>query len=146
MKIQALGFIMVAGLISLSASADDLWLTNFEQAKKAATEQKRQILVNFSGSDWCGWCKKLDSEVFATPEFKEYAKSTLVLFQADFPRNTKQAPEIQKQNEALSQTYSVEGFPTVLLLSADGKLLARTGYQRGGGKAYVDHVKKLLKK
>ena len=140
---------VVASLVILvsatfMASAGEGWGTDFEAAKKAAAEKKLPILADFSGSDWCGWCIKLDKEVFSKPEFQAYAKDNLVLFLADFPRRTKIAPALEKANRALAEKYGVRGFPTVLLLDAEGKVLGRTGYQRGGPEAYVTHVKGLL--
>lgn len=132
-------------VLSQAAGAGDGWLTDFEQAKKTAAETKRPILADFSGSDWCGWCIKLDKEVFSQAEFKAYAKEHLVLFLADFPRKKEQAPELKKQNGALAATYAVNGFPTVLLLDATGKELARTGYRPGGAAAYVKQVQELMK-
>ena len=121
------------------------WLTDFNQAKKEAAEKSLPILADFSGSDWCGWCIKLDREVFSQKEFKDFAKDRVVLFLADFPRAKELAAEVKAQNEQLRKAYDVEGFPTVLLLDAGGKVMARTGYRRGGAGAYVDHLKELLK-
>lgn len=128
------------------------WLTDFELAKKEAARKKVPILADFSGSDWCGWCVKLDSEVFSKPAFLRYTKKNLVLFLADFPRSKKQSPKIKKQNAELAKKFAIRGFPTVLLLdkngdvmkSKDGKPL-KTGYQRGGPKAYIKHLKALIK-
>jgi thioredoxin-related protein len=99
----------------------------------------------FSGSDWCGWCKKLDREVWAQPAFKDYAKDNVVLFLADFPRSKELDAKTAEQNKDLATTYSVEGFPTVLLVDSKGKELARTGYKPGGAEKYVEHLKGLIK-
>lgn len=143
--------ILLATLLSLavlanlySEDSNGGWITDFEAAKKMAAEKKLSILADFSGSDWCGWCIKLDSEVFSKKEFKEFARDNLVLFLADFPRKKQQDEKVKKQNAGLSKKYSIEGFPTVLLMDAEGKVLARTGYERGGVKAYIEHLKKLL--
>ncbi len=124
------------------------WLTDFKAATAIAKEKKLPILVDFSGSDWCGWCIKLEKEVFSKKEFKEYAAKNLVLVLADFPQAKKQTDEVKKQNQALQAKYKneIEGYPTVLLLDADGKVIAKTGYQPGGPEKYVKHLKKLLKK
>ena len=122
------------------------WLTDFAKAKELAAQEKRPILVNFSGSDWCGWCQRLDSEVLSKESFKEYANKNLVLFEADFPRTTKQPDALKMQNQALAKKYSVRGFPTLLLLDAQGNVLAQTGYQPGGPEKYVEHLKELLAK
>ncbi|MBI2440164.1 MAG: thioredoxin family protein [Lentisphaerae bacterium] len=140
----------IAGCICLSAlcatAGQSDWLTDFDQAKKEAAEKKRPILADFTGSDWCGWCIKLDQEVFSTKEFLDFAKKHLILFQADFPSRKKLPAATMKQNEELAQTYGIEGFPTIVLLDAGGKVLARTGYQSGGAKAYVEHLKELLER
>ena len=102
------------------------------------------ILADFSGSDWCGWCIKLDKEVFSKKPFQEYAKKNVVLFLADFPSRKELPAKVKEQNEKLAKQYGVRGFPTVLLLDATGKILGRTGYQRGGPEAYVEHVQKLI--
>jgi len=137
--------LLLAGLFGFSATAGEEWLTDFNKATKEAAEKKLPILADFSGSDWCGWCIKLDKEVFSQMEFKAFAKDHVVLFLADFPRGTEQSAEVKAQNERLSRTYGVKGFPTVLLLDAGGKVIARTGYRKGGAGAYVEHLKDLLK-
>lgn len=126
------------------AAEKDMWLTDFEKAKQLAGEQDRPILADFSGSDWCGWCIKLDNEVFSKQEFRAFAKDNLVLFLADFPSKSKQPDEVKAQNEELAKQYNVRGFPTVLLLNENGKVLARTGYRRGGPEPYVEHLRDLL--
>lgn len=136
----------VAALTALNVMAGSDWGTDFEAAKKAAAESKRIILVDFTGSDWCPWCKKLDSEVFKSEAFKTFSSENLVLLVADFP-NEKQIPkETAEQNKKLAEKYGVEGFPTVLLLGADGKELARTGYRKGGAESYIEHLKALIEK
>lgn len=140
--------ILFAVLLSLAvaggAVADSSWLTDFESARKAAAEKKLPILADFSGSDWCGWCMKLDREVFSQKEFKEFASDNLILFLADFPRKKEQNEKLKAQNSELMKKYSVQGFPTVLILDAEGKVLAGTGYEEGGAAAYVAHLKKLI--
>ena len=143
--------ILLAALFTLATSAclfsegaKEEWTTNFEAAKKTAAEKKAPILVDFSGSDWCGWCIKLDKEVFSQKEFKDFAKDNLVLFLADFPRRSSQDEKIKKQNEELMKKYGARGFPTVLLMDAEGLVFARTGYKAGGAASYVKHLKKLI--
>lgn len=122
------------------------WLTSFALAKSQAAERHVPILADFSGSDWCGWCMKLDKEVFSEKAFKDYAAANVVLLLVDFPRRTEQDAALAKQNQSLAEQYGIEGFPTVLLLDATGKEVARTGYQPGGAEAYVQHLKSLLAK
>ncbi len=136
--------VVLFGIASL-ALAGEGWLTDFEEAKNHAAVRNVPILIDFSGSDWCGWCIRLDNEVFSQSEFKAYAKENLVLFLADFPSQKAQSEAVKKQNEKLSERYGPRGFPTVLLVDAEGRELGRTGYQPGGAAAYVEHLKSLLK-
>lgn len=121
------------------------WETDLEVAKKRAKDENKEILADFTGSDWCGWCIKLKKEVFDQPEFQEYAKKHLVMLELDFPRKKELPAKEKEQNEKLSEEFKVEGFPTVLLLNAKGKEVGRTGYQEGGPAKYVEHLKELLK-
>ncbi len=120
------------------------WYTNLEEAKEISTEKKIPILVDFTGSDWCGWCVKLRDEVFSKEDFIQYAKENLVLVELDFPRKTKQSNETKAYNNNLAQKYGIRGFPTILLLNSDGGVIAKTGFQHGGAKNYVTHLNELL--
>lgn len=120
------------------------WTTNLPAALKEAKASGRKVLVDFSGSDWCGWCIKLEQEVFSKSEFKDFAKNNLVLVLIDFPRNKNQSSELKTANNKLAQQYGVSGFPTVLLLDADGKILLKTGYRPGGASSYISYLKSNL--
>lgn len=113
------------------------WRTDLPAAAADARQGQKLLLLNFSGSDWCGWCQRLDAEVFSTDAFREYAAANLVAVLADFPRRTKLAPELQARNERLMRHFQVQGFPTVLLFSPGGELIAQLGYQPGGPEAFV---------
>ena len=102
------------------------------------------MLVNFTGSDWCIWCKRLSSEVFQQKDFESYAKDNLVLVMLDFPKDIEQTQEIKEYNNKLAQKYGIQGFPTILLIDGQGKLVAQTGYQPGGAAKYVEHLKSYL--
>jgi protein disulfide-isomerase len=128
------------------ALAGDGWGEDFEAAKAAAAKDKKPILVDFTGSDWCGWCIKLDEEVFSKKEFKAYAKENLILLKLDFPHEKHQSSKIKKQNGELAKKYAVSGYPSILLLDADGNQIGQTGYQDGGAAKYVEHLKELLAK
>ena len=122
-------------------------MSDFALAKEKAAAENKAILVDFSGSDWCGWCIRLDEEVFKKEHWKAYASSNLVQVLIDFPQDkSKQSEALQKQNQALATKYEVRGFPTILIFNPAGELLERTGYQRGGATAYVKHIKGLLRK
>lgn len=139
-----LTMLAVLGLACQPALASG-WLENFAAAKAAAKATGRPILADFAGSDWCPLCIKLTRDVFTQPAFQAYASTNLVLFLADFPESKEQAPQIAEQNMALKHQYHVVGCPTVLLLDADGAVLAQTGYLPGGAEAYVIHLQDLLK-
>ncbi|MES2439934.1 MAG: thioredoxin family protein [Verrucomicrobiota bacterium] len=121
------------------------WETDLEVAKKRAKEEHKEILADFTGSDWCGWCIKLKKEVFDQPEFQEYAKKHLIMLELDFPRNKELPAKLKEQNDKLNEEFQIEGFPTVLLMNSRGKEINRTGYQEGGPAKYVEHLKELLK-
>lgn len=136
---------LVAATMAVGAFASEGWETDFEKASAKAKAEGKHLLIDFSGSDWCGWCVKLDKEVFSQKAFQEYAKENLVLVLADFPRDKSgQSAELRKQNDKLSKKFGVRGFPTVYILDPEGKSIAKTGYQAGGPEAYVEHVKKLI--
>jgi protein disulfide-isomerase len=121
------------------------WLTNLDEAKKEAQAKNRLLLMDFTGSDWCGWCIMLDKEVFSKSEFKEYASKNLVLLELDFPRMKKMPPEITAQNEQLAVKYGIQGFPTVVVFDSTGKPLGALGSQAGGPQVFIAQLEKLRK-
>ena len=129
---------------NFAMALDAQWSDNLDQAKIAAQAGDKYILVNFSGSDWCHWCKKLEKEVLNSVEFKKYAAENLVLVSIDFPKRTKQTPALKKRNEELARKYAIRGFPSVVIMSADGEVIKITGYRKGGGKDYVAYVEDIL--
>ena len=137
----------VALLVFLAATcarAGANWETDFDKVKESAKAANRYMLLDFTGSDWCGWCIRLDKEVFSRKEFKRYADETLVCAYLDFPRNKNLKSSLKKQNEKLAKRYAVRGYPTIIILSPTGKEVARTGYQAGGAEAYVEHLKGFI--
>jgi protein disulfide-isomerase len=106
----------------------------------------KPVLVNFTGSDWCTWCHKLEGEVFATKDFKTWASKNVILLELDFPQAKKLPDALKKQNDDLSKKYKVEGFPTILFLDASGKELGRSGYMKGGPKAWLKNAEKFTAK
>jgi thioredoxin-related protein len=139
--VAALGAALALGAFArMGSAAEGLWETDFKAAQAKAKNEKKYLLVDFTGSDWCGWCIKLHNEVFDKEPFKTDAPKQFVLVELDFPHQKEQSDELKKQNKELSEKYEVEGFPTVLLLDAEGQVIARTGYQEGGPEAYLKHV------
>jgi thioredoxin-related protein len=113
-------------LLSVFLFSSAGWLTNFNEATKTATEKHQLILLNFSGSDWCGPCIRLRKDFFESTTFIQFADTSLVLINADFPRNKKDrlSTDQTNQNNILADKYNPEGkFPFTLLLNANGKIL-----------------------
>jgi len=139
-------FVSIVLMLSLSfigckSSSDKLsWYDNVDEALKIAQKENKTVLLNFTGSDWCIWCKRLNDEVFSKDEFAEYAEKNLVLVKIDFPREKEQTPETKFYNQQLAAQYQVEGYPTIILLRKDGSELGVTGYLEGGAANYVQHL------
>ena len=132
-----------------STAAASGWLDDYHKAQQEAKTSKKLLLLNFTGSDWCGWCIKLDKDVFSQPEFKDYASKNLVLLELDFPRPSGsrwqgQAAELKKQNLELARQYDVHGFPTLIVLDGNGQKLWRfEGYLPGA--ELIAQLEKLRK-
>jgi thioredoxin-related protein len=147
MKTTSIVCAAAMALIGTSLAGGEGWTSDFEAAKKQAAESKKDLLIDFTGSDWCGWCIKLNDEVFKHDAFKEGVKDSFVLVELDFPKDkSKVSDEVRAQNEKLSAKYGVEGFPTILLTDSEGRPYAATGYQPGGPEKYVEHLNELRKK
>jgi thioredoxin-related protein len=132
-------------LVSSLALSSPKWLNNFVDAKKIAAEKHEVILLNFSGSDWCGPCMRLRKEIFESEAFKEFSDSNLVLVNADFPRLKKNQlnKDQTKQNEALADKYNPKGkFPFTLLLNEEGKILKTyDGFPDISAAAFTNEIK-----
>ena len=130
-------------LIVYAALGDVKWQTNMKKAQAKAVRESKDIFVYFTGSDWCSYCIMLHKQVFDKDNFLENLEKDYVLLKLDYPR-AKQLPEIERQlNDKWSLEYSIEGFPTVLLLDKDGRAFAKTGFKDGGPAEYAKHVKAL---
>lgn len=127
------------------ADAKPGWLTDIKQAKERAKSDKKLILVDFTGSDWCGWCIKLDREVFSKPEFKDYADKNLVLLEVDFPKRKELSATQKAHNLELAEEYGIQGFPTVIVLNGEGRKVGELGYMPGGPSAFLAELDKLRK-
>jgi protein disulfide-isomerase len=124
---------------SVAAGSSGLfWGTDLPAALNQARSENKMVLLDFTGSDWCGWCKKFDHDVLSTDKFAAYAKSKLVLVQLDFPRHKPQDAALKQANGQLARRFGVNGFPTFVLLSSAGKELGRqVGYLKGGPDAFI---------
>jgi thioredoxin-related protein len=130
------------------SAADKLdWQTDLAKAQAQAKKENKLVLLDFTGSDWCGWCIKLNHDTFSKPEWADYAKKNLVLVEVDFPRSKELPDAVKKQNDALQKKYNVDGFPTILVMDPAGKVVwTKEGYLEGGPKAMIDEIEKAKKK
>jgi uncharacterized protein YyaL (SSP411 family) len=148
MRIVLLLLLSILGFISTSAQTPAAtWNTNLTDALQQAKATKKPVLAVFSGSDWCKPCIMLKQEVFDQPEFQQYAQSRFVLARFDFPRNKKNklpAAQMKLNEEAAAQLNKEGSFPLVVLLSPEGKVLAKTGYRPGGPASYDAYLTQLL--
>jgi len=140
--------LLLVSLFALGAlhAAEATWLTDYDAALKQAAAEKKPVLIDFTGSDWCGWCIRLDKEVFSQKEFVDYAAANLVLLKLDFPHK-KELPAAEKaQNEKLAKKYKIEGFPTIIVLNPAGKQIGELGYEEGGAANWIASLEKVTKK
>jgi protein disulfide-isomerase len=150
--LHTLAVLAISAGISLAAQAP--WTSDYEAAKARAKAENKPIFTYFTGSDWCGWCIKMEKQVLTKQEFLDYAKEHLVLLELDYPRKPenkqKQSAELQAQNKKLDGIFKIEGFPTVYLLDAEGEKLADgedfalPKYLEEGPAKYVEHLKAAL--
>lgn len=130
---------------SLTRAESD-WLRDYNKAQEEAKSNHKLLFLNFTGSDWCGWCIKLDKDIFSQPQFKNFAHDNLVLVELDFPRRKSQPTDEKKQNVQLAQQYEVLGFPTIVVLNSNGqKVWQFDGYFPGGPEAFIAQLQKLPK-
>jgi len=121
------------------------WMTSYEQGQQEAKANNKLVLLDFTGSDWCGWCILLDREVFSKPRFKEYASKNLVLVEVDFPKMKPMSDASRRENVRLAQRYQVQAFPTIIVLNSQGQMIAELGYMKGGPDAFIAVLEKLRK-
>jgi len=137
MKKTALMLLACCAAFQIGA-AETQWLTDVPQAVAQAKKDNKMVLLDFTGSDWCGWCIKFKKEALDTQEFKDYADKGLVLVEVDFPNKKPQTDDLKKANKALAAQYKVDGYPTFVVLNKDGKEIGRQeGYKPGGAKAFI---------
>lgn len=119
------------------------WEPDVRTALLDATGGNKIVVLDFTGSDWCGWCMKLKSEVFDQPEFAAYAKDNLLMVEVDFPRHKELPAEQQASNQKLAETYGIRGYPTIILLDAMGNKIGQSGYVPGGPKNFIASLEKF---
>lgn len=138
----AISLLLCLAALQLHA-ADGEWMTDLPKAQAKAKAEKKMVLMDFTGSDWCPPCKALHKTVLTSKEFVEFAGKNLVLVELDFPNSKPQSEELKKANKELSEKFKIEGYPTVIVLDSTGKQLSKdVGY---GGTTALDFIAKLEK-
>jgi thioredoxin-related protein len=128
MKKTILTLCALLAFVQIKAAELD-WQTDLPKAQAQAKTEKKLVMLDFTGSDWCGWCVKLNKDVFSKPEFVEYAKKNLVAVEVDFPNKKKLSPAQKQANDALAKKYEIKGYPTIIVLDSDGKKVGELGYE-----------------
>lgn len=153
MKKLLVVLLIFAGSLAMNAQKSELtWHTNMEEAMQISAKKNKPLMLFFTGSDWCGWCIRLQKEVFHKPEFVQWAKKNVVLVELDFPRGKQLDQAIRQQNYGLQNALKVQGFPTIWFVTAekkeDGKVnlsqLGSTGYVAGGPDAWLTGANQIL--
>lgn len=149
---KKIAFIFFLTLGTIAVNAQELkWYTNVNDAMKVSQKTKKPLFLFFTGSDWCGWCMRLQKEVFKTPEFTKWAEKNVILVELDFPRKA-QDEATKQQNAQLAATFGIKGYPTVWFADAektkDGKVnfkaLGSSGYIAGGPATWLENANAIL--
>lgn len=148
-------FVCIFVFVSVLVNAQEAkleWHTDIKKAIQLSEKEKKPLFLFFTGSDWCGWCIRLQKEVFLQPEFVKWAKDNVVLMELDFPRRKALAPEVQQTNNQLEELFEVRGYPTVWFVRAtekEGKInfekLGSFGYVAGGPKVWLEEANRIIK-
>lgn len=154
MKKYIIGAFFIMSTLTLQAQEALTWHTELSKATDISLKENKPLFLFFTGSDWCGWCIKLQKEVFKTPEFIQWAKESVVLVELDFPRKTPQDEALKMQNAQLQQQLQVRGYPTVWFVSvtktADAKInlaaLGSSGYVAGGPSVWLEGANQIINK
>lgn len=159
-KMRTTGILIFCMLISTLGFAQndykaslDGWLVNIDKAYEVSQKTGKPILANFTGTDWCIWCKRLQRDVFVKDGFDEWAEENVVLLELDFPRRSQVPKEIKQQNAKLQQSFKVRGYPTIWVFdlgkdeSGEFQItpLGRTGYTKTLDK-FTSDVEKMIDK
>ncbi|MBB6460416.1 thioredoxin family protein [Flammeovirga kamogawensis] len=119
------------------------WINDAHKASELMEKNNAPLIINFTGSDWCGWCKKIKAEIFDTDEFKAWVKENkVVLLELDFPRTIQQSDLLKAQNQSLAQQFQVKGYPTIFVIK--GKEVIQTGYVKGGPENWIKSVEENI--
>lgn len=141
-------FFALASNLNLDASSQGnqgiQWQTNYENALNQAKASGQPIILFFTGSDWCGWCNRLEEEVFDTAEFANLSGNKFIFLKIDYPLYTALSPQITAQNKQLKKRYDIKSFPTLVIIDPQEQQIGTTGYRAGGARQYATHLDKLI--
>lgn len=138
------GLVFLLALVPTALSAKSVdWKTNYAEARQEAAEEGKTMVLFFTGSDWCPWCIKINKEILSKPEFADKVADRFVFVEIDKPMKTKLPEAQQKQNQELIQQYKIKAFPTVLIVTDQGKVIAEPRYT--GGETPAQYADQLLK-
>ena len=153
MKKLFITLLLIVTGFATQAQEELIWHTDLNKATEIARQEQKPLFLFFTGSDWCGWCIRLQNEVFRTPEFTAWAKEKVVLVELDFPRRTPQSDEIKMQNNQMQQIFQVQGYPKIWIVKPtikEGKTnyeqIGDTGYIAGGPKVWIPAADVILAK
>lgn len=145
LTVKRVTIVLILSLLALGAWGDIYeWETDLEAAREQAASEDKHVFLYFAGSDWCGWCQRLKTEVLDTRPFREFSADNLVPVLIDFPRELEQSEEQKRYNAQLAQRYEVSGFPTIFVLTPEEEVVLQTGYVRGGPANYVNHLRQAI--
>lgn len=153
MKKLFITLLLVVSGMTVKAQEGLTWYTDLNKAVEVSRQEQKPLFLFFTGSDWCGWCIRLQNEVFRTPEFTAWAKDHAILVELDFPRKTPQSTEIKTQNSQMQQMFQVQGYPTVWFVKPtikDNKTnfeqIGSQGYLAGGPSKWIESANTILVK
>lgn len=149
-----LSLVFVVSTTQAQTESEQVWLSDMNVAIQQSVETGKPLFLFFTGSDWCGWCIRLQKEVFQTPFFTKWSKENVILVELDYPRKKQLPQEIASQNQTMQQIFQVQGYPTVHLVTPEPKQdgtvnfkpLGQTGYAAGGPESWCAAAGAMIKK
>lgn len=144
-----LAVVLVTIMLCQPAKSQEVnWTTSYQDAIEKAKKTDAPILLYFTGSDWCPWCKKLSQEVFKAPEFAAWVDMRVVPTFVDFPKKSQLPANLSQQNNELLERYRphLTGFPTALFIKPDGTVIGKLGYEQGGVRHWIQKAQPIVAK
>lgn len=143
-KFTMLTIFLFSLMMSTFATGAELsWQTNFAQASQQAQSSGKPIVMLFTGTDWCYWCKRLERDILQNPEFVNAVNDKFIFVFLDFPRGSPQNPTLSAQNEQLANKFNVNSFPTIIILDSKGQFLSKPTYDRENPRSLADQLLRL---